>query len=372
MSRLRILALLTALVALTAAFAACGGGGSGDDPQQILDDATLEGIESGELELFLLVKSQGEEDGYVKASMTGPFQSKESADLPELAVTAVAEGKANGKDIDFDGGLTLLSDRAFVKYEGTDYEVDPTTFGLIKQSLEQAQNQGSEGNPADVTACQEAAEGMHFGDFVDAVSSESSAELDGLKTTKVDGNVETASAADAIIELAEDPACSAQLESAGGLSIAELEEAKDELTGAVKKAHVEIYVGEDDIVRKVRAAVTIEPKDAPGEKVDIHIGFGISGVNEPQEISAPTDAKPIQGLFQKLGVNPIELLEVAGSGEGLGELFEGLTESLPGGDSSGGADGSSSGGGGGQKAYLECLKGAKTPADLQQCASMIQ
>jgi hypothetical protein len=372
LSRLRFLTLLTALVALTA-LAACGGGGDSDDPQQILDDATLEGVESGNLDVFVTVKSEGEDGGDLDVSISGPFQSKETEDLPELAIEASAKGTSEGEPIDFEGGLTLLSDRAFVNYEGTDYEVDPTTFGLVKQSFEQAQNQGSEGNAADVTACQEAAEGMEFGDFfVDGLTSEGSAEVDGTSTTKVSGNLDTAGALDAIIELAEDPACSAQLES-GQLPIDELEEAKGELTDAVKKAHIEVYVGEDDIVRKAAAEVTIEPKDTTGEKVEVEFGLELSGVNDPQEISGPAKAKPIQGLFQKLGVNPIELLESASSGEGLGELLEGLTESLPGGDSSGGSDGSSGGGGGGgQKAYLECLKAAKTPADLQQCASMIQ
>ena len=47
-----------------------------------------------------------------------------------------------GEDIDFDGGLTLLTDRAFVEYKGTEYEVDPTTFGFLKSAFEQAQQQG--------------------------------------------------------------------------------------------------------------------------------------------------------------------------------------------------------------------------------------
>ncbi len=379
MSRFRIFALLAALAALTVAFAACGSNDSSDDPQQVIDDATLEGVKSGHLDISLAVKAQGEDGGDVDVSISGPFKSKDGEDLPELAITASANGTSEGEDIDFEGGVTLLSDRAFINYEGTEYEVDPTTFGLAKQSFEQAQNQGSEGNSADVTACQEAAEGMEVGDFLDNLTSEGTAEVDGTSTTKVGGDLNTGGALDAIIELAEDPACSTQLEAAGPLPIDELEEARGELTSAVKEAHVEVYVGDDDIVRRLVAEVTIEPKDTDGdgEKVELDFDLTLTGVNEEQTISAPGKAQPVQDLFQKLGVNPITLLEALSTGEGLDELLEGLTESgLPGVGSSSGSGGSGgsegSGGGGGQKAYLECLQNAQTSTDLQQCASMIQ
>jgi uncharacterized membrane protein YgcG len=375
LSRFRLFALLAALTALTVVFASCGdsGGSSSDDPQQVIDNATLEGVESGNLDVSIAVAAEGEEGGDIDISLSGPFQSKGSKDLPELALTASATGSAEGEDIDFEGGLTLLTDRAFVNYEGTEYEVDPTTFGLVKSAFEQAQNQGSEGNAADVTACQEAAEGIEVGDFADNLANDGSAEVDGTSTTKVSGDLDPTGAVDAIIELAEDPACSSQLEAAGPLPIDELEEAKGEVTKAIKKAHVDVYVGEDDIIRKIAAEVTIEPEGTSGEKVELDFELVLSGVNEEQDISAPGDAKPLQGLFMKLGVNPIELLESASSGEGLGSLLEGLSEGgLPsgGGSSSGGSG--SDGSGGGQQAYLECLKGAQTPADLQRCAGMIE
>jgi hypothetical protein len=374
LSRFRSFALLAALVALTTAFAACGGDGGSDDPQQVLDNATLEGVDSGSLDIALDVKAEGEEGGDIDVSLSGPFQSKEGQDLPELALSATAKGTANGDPVDFDGGLTVLSDRAFVNYEGVEYEIDPTLFSIVRSSFEQAQNQGSEGNAADVTACQEAAKGLAVGDFIDGLTAEGGVDVDGTDTTKVSGDLDTAGAIDAVIELAKDPACSAQLEAAGSGSIDELEEAKGELTGAIKKAQVEVYVGDDDIIRRVAAEMTIEPEGTTGENVELDFELTLSGVNEEQEISRPANAKPVQDLFLKLGINPIELLDKASSGEGLGELLEGLTESFPsGGDSaSGGPGGSSGGGGDGRQAYLECLKEARTSADLQRCASMIQ
>ena len=375
MSRSRIFALLAAFSVLAIAFAACGGSGS-DDPQAVVENATLEGVESGNVDLSLAIDSKGEEGGNVDVSLSGPFQSKGSQDLPELGLTASATGRADGEDIDFEGGLTLLSDRAYVNYEGTEYEVDATTFGFVKSAFEEAQEEGSsEGNPADASACQEAASGLEFNDFVENLKDGGSAEVDGTSTTKVSGDLKVGTAIDAMIKLAEDPACETQLEAAGPLPIGELEKAKGEVTSAVKKAHVDIYVGDDDIVRKLVAELTVVPEDGSGT-VEADLELTLSGVNEQQEVSAPANAKPLQGLFQKLDVNPIELLEAGSSGEGLGELFEDLIEGASDGSSSGGSSsgGSSSGGadGGNQKAYLECLKEARTPSDLQHCASLIQ
>jgi hypothetical protein len=371
LSRFRIFALLAALTALATAFAACGGSSdrSSEDPQAVIDSATLEGVKSGNLDLTLGIQSEGKEGGSLDVKLSGPFESK-GKNLPLVALTASAKGSAKGDDIDFEGGLTLLSDRAYVNYEGTEYEVDPTTFGFVKSGFEQAQNQGSEGNSADVTACQEAATGLEVGDFVDNLENDGSADVDGTDTTRISGDLNTGAAIDAIIKLTENPACSKQLEAAGPLPIGELEEAKGELTSAVKKAHVDVYVGDDDIIRKLAAEVTIEPKGS-GEKIEVELELSLSGVNEEQQISPPANAKPLQGLFQKLDINPIELLEGASSGEGLGSLLEDLMEgdSPSGGGASSGGSGS---GGGGQQAYLDCLKGAETPADLQKCASMVQ
>lgn len=366
MSRFRFFTLLAVIAALATAFAACGGSSdkSSEDPQQVIDEASLEGVNSGEIDLSLGINAEGDEGGDIDVSLSGPFQSgAKKGDLPQLAMTASAKGSAKGENIDFEGGLTLLSDRAYVNYEGTEYEVDPTTFGFVKSGFEQAQQQGSsEANPADVTACQEAATGLKVGDFVDSLTNEGGADVDGTETTKVSGDLDVGGAIDALIKLTENPACASQLEAAGPLPIGELEEAKSEITSAVKKAHVEVYVGDDNIIRRIAAEMTIEPKDAKNEKVEVEFELTLSGVNEEQEISAPSGAKPLEGLFQKLGVNPLELFESASSGEGLGDLLEGLT----GGAASGG---SSSGGGGLNRS---CLENAQTPADLQKCASMVQ
>jgi hypothetical protein len=100
----------------------------------------------------------------------------------------------------------------------------------------------------------------------------------------------------------------------------------------VKSAHVDVYVGDDDIVRRLSAQLQLEPQNGGSgpKSVEIELDLKLTEVNEEQTISAPANAKPLSRLFIKLGINPIELLGLLQGeegGESLGELFEGLAES---------------------------------------------
>ncbi len=339
MSRLRFLYALvavTALVGMTTALAACGGSSdkSDESPQAVVEGATLQGIESGNVDLSLDVKAQGPEGGNLDVSLSGPFQGEGQGSLPQLDMTATAKGSFKGKDVDFDGGLVLLPNSAYVNYEGTEYEVDPTTFSFVESALKQAQREGgAETGSAGVAACQEEFGKLKVADFVEGGVNEGSADVDGTSTTKVSGDLDVSGAIDAVLEVVESQACRAQLAAAGPLpSQSEIEKAKGEVGSAVKTAHVSIYVGDDDIVRQISAQLKIEPSNGGSgpKSIEIDLDLKLTGVNEEQTISAPENAKPLSRLFLKLGINPIELLGLLQGeegGESLGELFEGLGES---------------------------------------------
>lgn len=369
MSRFRVLLLFAAMAALATTFAACGGSDdSSDDPQKVIDSATLEGVESGNLDLSLGVNADGDEGGNLDLSLSGPFQNEGKGKLPQVDLAVSAKGAFGDESVDFEGGLTLLKDKAFVEYDGTEYEVDATTFGFIKGAIEEAEQQGGAGSPADVTACQEAATGLEVGDFVDNLETTGSADVDGTDTTEVSGDLNVDGAIEAIVKLTEDPACSSQLEAAGSLPLDEIEAAKGEIDEALKNAHVEVYVGDDNIVRKLVAELSIEAPEGEAEgvsSVDVDFELTLSGVNEEQTFEAPSGAKPLTELFQKLDVNPIELLE-AGSSGGLEGLLEGATGESSGGSSGGGSLPSP------QEAekYLDCLKNVHSAADLQKCEAL--
>lgn len=379
MSRKRTLVLLAALAALAALLSACGGGGGGssEDPQKVIENATFEGVESGTVALTMNVKAEGKHGGNMKIDLTGPFQSTGNESLPELALALKANGEADGENVDFEGGLTVLADRAYVGFDGKNYEVDPTTFGFVKSGFEEAEQEGEkESAGGEANACQKAATSMNLEEFVDDLENEGGEEVDGVKTTKLSGDLDPKGAVDAIVRLMETPACSAELESAAPLPLDELKELEGEITGAVKRAHADIYVGEDDhIVRKVAADLTVEPKGS-GEKAEIELDFTLGQVNEKQTIKAPANAEPLEKLFGQLGINPLELLGMmeGGGSDDLGGLLEGITGAIDG-------EGSSSGGGSGEielpssgesKAFTECLSEAKSAADVQECATLME
>jgi hypothetical protein len=310
LSRFRLLAAFVASIALSCALAACGGGGS-EDPQQVVDGATLKGVESANLDMALGLTVTGKEAGHVDVALSGPFQSESEAELPELDLSASAHGQVGGEKVDFDGGFTLLGDRAFVGYQGTEYEVDPATFSFVRTLIRR--RTGVKNPSSEVTACQEAASDLKLSNLMENLKSGGSAEVGGTDTTKVSGDLDVGGAVDAAIELSEDPACSQQLNATGALpSKAQLEKGRGELESAVKAAHVDLYVGDDHIVRRIAVQATIEPRKGKGtekvKSVELEFDLKLTGVNEEQTIEAPVSSKPLSALFVKLGVNPFELL----------------------------------------------------------------
>lgn len=331
------LATFAAVVAAGAALAACGGGSSaksGESPQEVLGEATLQGVESGAIDLSLGVDASGPEGGEVDVSLSGPFQGEGAGELPQLDINAEAKGSINGKEVDFEGGLVLLPNSAYVNYEGTEYEVDPSTFAFVESSLNQAQREGGAKNgSAGAAACQEEFGKLKVADFLEGGANEGSADVGGTTTTKVSGDLDVSGAIDAVLEVVESQACRTQLAAAGPLpSSSEVEEAKEQVNSSLKSAHVDVYVGDDDIVRRIAAQMKIEPKNGgKGPKsVELEFDLQLTGVNEEQTISAPEGAKPLSKLFAKLGIDPLELLgalQGEGGGKGFGELLEGLGES---------------------------------------------
>jgi hypothetical protein len=120
--------------------------------------------------------------------------------------------------------------------------------------------------------------------------------------------------------------------------------------------------------------MTITPKDT-GETAEVEFEFTLSKVNEKQTIKAPAGAEPIEKLFGKLGINPLELLgAMEGGSGGLGSLLEGI-----GGESSGSSSGSGSSAEelelpsvDDSKEFTECLGNAESAADVQKCATLME
>jgi hypothetical protein len=239
-----------------------------------------------------------------------------------MALSAEVTGQVGGTDRDFKGGLTVLSNRAYVDFQGTVYEIDPSTFELLGSSVEKAVVVGTEESAENgLGACMQAAKDLELEDLLQNLKNEGSAEVDGTSTTKVSGELNAGAASKAVADLAANPACRAQVKGMPSLPLTELEKEGNRAAGSVKKAHVEIYVGDDDIVRKLVAEVAFEPK--PGnEVVDADVELTLKGVNEDQEIKAPAKSVPLLGFYKRLDLFPLPLLETLSAEGGIPRFLE--------------------------------------------------
>lgn len=312
MRPLRILIFFIAMIALGLTVAACGSGGS-SGAQQILDEATLRGIESANLDLSLGVDATGKEDRRLDVDLTGPFEAEKGAQSPKLDLTAAVKGTVDGEKVDFEGGIVLVdANEAYVDFEGTDYEVDATTFGYGQSVL---------GESEEVSACQEAVSERQLSELIEDPAEEGTVDVGGTSTTKVGGDIDAEVMKDAYAEMKEDALCNEQLNALPGFeaSVRELEESNGKAEDSVKDAHLVLYVGDDHIVRRLQAQVAIESPEGSaqgGQSAELDLDLTLTDVNEPQTISAPKSSKPLTALFVKLGINPIELLGVLQSGVG--------------------------------------------------------
>ena len=84
------------------------------------------------------VDSSGGQAGKLTAEVEGPFQSNGTGTLPSVDFDVTASVDSGSSNFDFDGGLTITGDGAFVGFEGNEYQLDDATFQAVKASYEQS------------------------------------------------------------------------------------------------------------------------------------------------------------------------------------------------------------------------------------------
>lgn len=352
--RVRTVVALLALALAAVGFSACGGGdsgsgGGGGDTAGVetLLTQTFTGthkMESGKANLVLKVTAEGDDSirGPIELKVSGPFQTAGKDELPkfDLALDIHAQGQG------FSAGIASTSDRLFVKFGGTAYEVPETLVAQMKQSFGSGSSSKS---------------GLSLDSLgIDPMSWLEDPELAGTETV---GGVETEHITskldvnallddiDGVLAKVKDQLPAA---AATGQPIPDRipEDTRKQIEDAVKDATVDIWTGKDDkTLRKLVVTVAVEPpasSDGP-DSLDISLTFELTDLNEPQSISAPATTRPLSEL--------------------LGQL-----QGLLGGALGGGA----LGGGGGDTAppnideYTQCLQDAQGDVEqAQACAELL-
>lgn len=358
-SKFSSIAMLGALGLTGAALLGGCGGDDGataeTDPQTLLEETftTDAAVESGVLNLSLDASAEGEEGGTVTASLTGPFDSSAGEEaVPLLDLTAALAVTGGSEEIDFEGGLTITGEGAFVTVDGTPYAIDDPTFQTFKDLY--AQPAAAPVAGADEGSAVFRQLGIDPSTWLTDVSNEGTEEVEGEETIHISGTADVAK----ILEDAQGIA--AQTGGAAQVNPEDL----SQLSEAVSAAEIDVYTGsEDKILRRLDLTLEIADTEASGVggPVSLNLSIGISGVNEDQEISAPADAKPIEEL-------------IPGGLGAIGALGGGSIPGLPDSGATGGAGapgGGDLGGDLGSQEYLDCVAEAATPDEITACADVL-
>jgi hypothetical protein len=355
-----LIAVLVTCGLAAALIAGCGSGNDSDaDPQELLEQTFSADAEitSGVLDLSLDADAEGEDGGTVSGTLSGPFQSTGADQLPEFDFDLSLNADAANQGLDFEGGLTITKDGAFVAADGTDYEVDEATFmgfqDLYAQSAKSQEAESEEG------AALFSQLGIDPATWLTDVSNEGTEEVGGAETVHISGSADIGR----IVEDTQGLAANAP-GGAGELGSGQIKQLEE----GVKSATVDVYTGEDDqILRRLDLALELEDPGS-NDALSLSLSIGFSDVNESQEINAPEDARPLDELI------PGGVGGLGGLGSGLGGLggLEGL-----------GGTGTGGGGGGGGGAalpeglegandeYVKCVSEAGTPEEILDCARLL-
>lgn len=357
---------LTAAAACTLGLTACGGddsttsdGGGGEvDAKTLLVSTfkpTEEGkIKSGKIEFKIGGELSGATEANGEASATVLLNEAKDGEIPEFQADVVIKGEQKAQKLDVKAGGTFTDGRFYVAYDGENYDVgeelSKRATDSLKRSLEQAEQAGgSAQNQALVGQL-----GLEPDTWLTDPKIDGEESIGGVDAYKITGAVDIKTMVPDILDAARKAQSlaggAASKQAVPEVSAADLDKAADQ----IEKLDVAIWTGKDDkILRKLEVSASIKG-DKEGDKLDGSLSLTLSGVNEQQDIKAPSSTKPITDLMPKLGG-----LFGAATGAGAGMGAGGAQGATPDAQVSG--------------EYLECVNGAAgDQAKLNACTSKLQ
>lgn len=284
----RLPALAAAVLIALLALAGCGGDKKGSDDAATLLKQTFTGphrVDSGRLSLALTVGSIGQKG--LNISVSGPFERGRTGEVPRLALRFMARSPKTSVD----AGLTTTATQLFVQRSGQSYVLPAAAFSLLEQSYRSSAEQAG-GKP---------------------LLSRLGVALKWLRDPKVAGDANVGGTATHHITAAVD--VKALLADIG--SLAERAKAlpipsgklpdfsaeqRDRLEKAIKETRVDVFTGKDDkTIRRLSLRLRLQAAPAEGTSAglpptDVSFLLELSGLNQPQSITAPARAKPLNQL----------------------------------------------------------------------------
>lgn len=372
-TRSRLALLAAALIALASvlALSACGG----DDEETVqttLDEAFTQPIGSADVALNVDLQLEGSEQFTepIQVQLSGPFRSAEADQLPQFDWDLGLSGTGETQIPPI--GLISTGDNFFVDVQGSAYEAGED---IVSQALAQQPEEEQQGL---------AALGIDPREWIVDGQDEGQEDVAGVTTNHVSGSVDVPRLLADLNEVAQ----SAESPVAGQPTPTLTEEQIAQVEEVVGDPTFDVFVGADDgILRRMTANMDFtvpeelqaQATGLTGGSLDLSIEF--ANVGGDQEITAPTDARPLSDLAEQFGgLVPGGAGQIPGlpapDGGGGGTAPSPDGGQLPGGEQPGG--GQAPGGASSPEAqqfqeYGECLQDAdpQDQAALQECNELL-
>jgi hypothetical protein len=365
--------------------AACGsdGGGGDEDASAVINQtfSSKKDVNSGKLDMNVSAQLEGtgaaaQLDEPVSIKLAGPFQSRGEDALPEVDLDLSVSGGGQT----FTAGALTTGDSAFISYQGTDYQVPDDQFRRYKRQIERDAKRDNKSN--NFTFAQL---GINPRTWIKDPKNEGTEDVGGAKTIHVSADVDVAAFVDDLDNVL-------QRASSLGVQNQQLpkkltQKQKDQIEKSIQDVRFDLWTGEEDkILRRIEVEFGFEvPKDLRSdtqgvERGKVEMALEIADVNKEQTITEPKDARPLSELQSTLGVGSLGGLGGSSGGGGPSGGSSGSGSSGSGSSGGGAAGGSDLGSGGGtsglnskrSKEYLDCLGKAKKPADIEECAAILE
>ena len=237
-----------------------------------------------------------------------------------------------------------------MNFQGSDYVVSDQVFKQFKAGFEQAQAKNGEKQDQSLSSL-----GLDPRQWLTNPKNEGEAKVGDDDTIKITGGVDVNKLLDDV-NTALGKARNLGVQGTENLPTQLTAEQKKQVVDAVKDPRVEIYTGkEDKILRRMVVALGITAPAGSGGtgSADLKLDLSISDLNEDQEVSEPSDAKPFDQLLSQLG------------GLGIGGLGGA-------GSSGGSSSGSGSAGSADLEKYSQCVSDAGNDvAKARKCAELL-
>ena len=323
------------------------GGASGTDPQRLIERAfSAQSFKSGKFSATAQLSFKGApspELASMAINVNGAFDNDPAPPRSDLDLTVDAAGKP------IQLGIVSTGKTAYL------------TLGDRAYRLPAAQPNQSTSQQQDLTAL--SALGIDPQSWLVNPTHVGTASVGGVETDHVTAQVDPGKMVDDLAQLASRSGGRAPV-----LSKKELEQAKTGLKGGA----VDLYTAKSDgSLRRLSAQGRF---DAPEQSGQLDLGgsgtlafdMQFTDVNKPQEIGAPGNVRPIGEFESAFNSHVLRSLSAAGGSSSGGS---------PQGGSAGGDAGTATPPApalpGTAQKYLDCVEKARTDADVQQCAPLL-